>query len=59
MKKSAVFALLVVVVSLVCAVVSSYCMAVYTSSEALFGILSIVCACAFTLFVNKLTNALA
>lgn len=58
MKKSAVFALLVVV-SLVCAVVSGYCMAVYTSSEALFGILSIVCACAFTLFVNKLTNALA
>lgn len=58
MKKSTVFALLVVV-SLVCAVVSSYCMAVYTSSEALFGILSVVCACAFTLFVNKLTNALA
>ena len=58
MKKSTVFALLVIV-SLVCAVVSSYCMAVYTSSEALFGLLSIVCACAFTLFVNKLTNALA
>ncbi len=58
MKKSTVFALLVIV-SLVCAVVSSYCMAVYTTSEALFGILSIVCACAFTLFVNKLTNALA
>ena len=58
MKKSTVFALLVVV-SLVCAVVSSYCMAVYTSSEALFGVISIVCACAFTLFVNKLTNALA
>ncbi len=58
MKKSTVFALLVVV-SLVCAVVSSYCMAVYTSSEALFGVLSIVCTCAFTLFVNKLTNALA
>lgn len=58
MKKSTVFALLVVV-SLVCAVVSSYCMAVYTSSEAFFGILSIVCACAFTLFINKLTNALA
>ena len=58
MKKSTVFALLVIV-SLVCAVVSSYCMAVYTTSEALFGVLSIVCACAFTLFVNKLTNALA
>lgn len=58
MKKSTVFALLVVV-SLVCAIVSSYCMAVYTTSEALFGLLSIVCACAFTLFVNKLTNALA
>lgn len=58
MKKSTVFALLVIV-SLVCAVVSSYCMAVYTTSEALFGLLSIVCACAFTLFVNKLTNALA
>ena len=58
MKKSTVFALLVVV-SLVCAVVSSYCIAVYTSSEALFGVISIVCACAFTLFVNKLTNALA
>ena len=57
MKKSTVFALLVIV-SLVCAVASSYCMAVYTSSEALFGILSIVSACAFTLFVNKLTNAL-
>ena len=58
MKKSTVFALLVIV-SLVCAVVSSYCMAVYTTSEGLFGLLSIVCACAFTLFVNKLTNALA
>lgn len=57
MKKSTVFALLVVL-SLVGAVVCSYCMAAFAGSKALFGVLSVAFACTFTLFVNKLTNSL-
>lgn len=56
MKKTTLFAL-AVIVCLVGAVVSSYCMAVFTASEAVFGVLSIVFAIGFTLLVNKLTNA--
>ena len=48
MKKTTLFAL----------VVSSYCMAAFTASEAVFGALAVVFAMGFTLFVNKLTNAL-
>lgn len=56
MKKSTVYAI-AVVLSLIAAVVFSYCMATFTASEAIFGVLSVVAACSFTLFVNKLTNA--
>ena len=57
MKKTTLFAL-AVIVCLVGAVVSSYCMAVMTASEAIFGVLAVAFAIGFTLFVNKLTNAL-
>lgn len=56
MKKTTLFAL-AVIVCLVGAVVSSYCMAAFTASEAVFGVLAVVFAMGFTLFVNKLTNA--
>lgn len=56
MKKSTVY-VIAVVLSLVAAVVFSYCMATFTEVEALFGVLAVVAACAFTLFVNKLTDA--
>ena len=55
MKKTTLFAL-AVIVCLVGAVVSS--MAAFTASEAVFGVLAVVFAMGFTLFVNKLTNAL-
>ena len=58
MKKTALFAL-AVIVCLVGAVVSSYCMAAFTASEAVFGIVAVLFAVGFTLFVNKLTNAVA
>ncbi len=57
MKKTTLFAL-AVIVCLVGAVVSSYCMAAFAVSEAVFGVLAVVFAMGFTLFVNKLTNAL-
>ncbi len=56
MKKTALFAL-AVIVCLIGAAVSSYCMAAFTANEAVFGILAILFAIGFTLFVNKLTNA--
>ena len=58
MKKTVLFAL-AVIVCLVGAVVSSYCMAAFTASEAVFGVVAIVFAIGFTLFVNRLTNAVA
>lgn len=58
MKKTVLFAL-AVVVCLAGAVVSSYCMAAFTASEAVFGVVAIAFAIGFTLFVNKLTNAVA
>ncbi len=58
MKKTVLFAL-AVIVCLAGAVVSSYCMAAFTASEAVFGVVAIVFAIGFTLFVNRLTNAVA
>lgn len=58
MKKTVLFAL-AVIVCLAGAVVSSYCMAAFTASEAVFGVVAIAFAIGFTLFVNKLTNAVA
>lgn len=58
MKKTVLFAL-AVIVCLAGAVVSSYCMAASTASEAVFGVVAIAFAIGFTLFVNKLTNAVA
>lgn len=58
MKKTVLFAL-AVIVCLVGAVVSSYCMAAFTASEAVFGVVAIAFAIGFTLFVNRLTNAVA
>lgn len=58
MKKTVLFAL-AVILCLVGAVVSSYCMAAFTASEAVFGVVAIVFAIGFTLFVNRLTNAVA
>lgn len=57
MKKTTLFAL-AVIVCLAGAVASSYYMAVMTASEAIFGALAVAFAIGFTLFVNKLTNAL-
>ncbi|CDB44833.1 unknown [Firmicutes bacterium CAG:240] len=57
MKKTTLFAL-AVIVCLAGAVASSYCMAVMTASEASFGVLAVAFVIGFTLFVNKLTNAL-
>ena len=57
MKKPTLFAL-AVIVCLIGAVVSSYCMATFTASEAVFGVLAVLFIIGFTLFVNKLTNAL-
>lgn len=56
MKKTVLFAL-AVILCLAGAVVSSYCMAAFTASEAVFGVVAIVFAIGFTLFVNRLTNA--
>lgn len=58
MKKTVLFAL-AVIVCLAGAVVSSYCMAAFTASEAGFGVVAIAFAIGFTLFVNRLTNAVA
>lgn len=58
MKKTVLFAL-AVILCLVGAVVSSYCMAAFTASEAVFGVVAIAFAIGFTLFVNRLTNAVA
>ncbi len=58
MKKTVLFAL-AVILCLAGAVVSSYCMAAFTASEAVFGVVAIVFAIGFTLFVNRLTNAVA
>ncbi len=58
MKKTVLFAL-AVIVCLAGAVVSSYCMAAFTASEAVFGVVAIAFAIGFTLFVNRLTNAVA
>ena len=58
MKKTTLFAL-AVIVCLAGAVVSSYCMAAFTASEAVFGVVAIAFAIGFTLFVNRLTNAVA
>lgn len=58
MKKTVLFAL-AVILCLVGAVASSYCMAAFTASEAVFGVVAIVFAIGFTLFVNRLTNAVA
>lgn len=58
MKKTVLFAL-AVILCLAGAVVSSYCMAAFTASEAVFGVVAIAFAIGFTLFVNKLTNAVA
>ncbi len=56
MKKTTLFAL-AVIVCLVGAAVSSYCMATFSSSVAIFGILAVLFAVGFTVFINKLTNA--
>ncbi len=56
MKKTTLFAL-AVIVCLIGAVVSSYCMATFTSSVAVFGVLAVLFAVGFTVFINKLTNA--
>lgn len=56
MKKTVLFAL-AVILCLAGAVVSSYCMAAFTASEAVFGVVAIIFAIGFTLFVNRLTNA--
>lgn len=58
MKKTVLFAL-AVIVCLAGAVVSSYCMAAFTASEAVFGVVAIAFAIGFTQFVNRLTNAVA
>lgn len=58
MKKTVLFAL-AVILCLAGAVVSSYCMAAFTASEAVFGVVAIAFAIGFTLFVNRLTNAVA
>lgn len=58
MKKTILFAL-AVILCLAGAVVSSYCMAAFTASEAVFGVVAIAFAIGFTLFVNRLTNAVA
>lgn len=58
MKKAVLFAL-AVILCLAGAVVSSYCMAAFTASEAVFGVVAITFAIGFTLFVNRLTNAVA
>ncbi len=56
MKKTTLFAL-AVIVCLVGAAVSSYCMATFSSSVAVFGIMAVLFAVGFTVFINKLTNA--
>ena len=58
MKKTVLFAL-AVILCLAGAVVSSYCMAAFTASEAVFGVVAIAFAIGFTLSVNRLTNAVA
>ncbi len=56
MKKTTLFAL-AVIVCLVGAAVSSYCMATFSSSVAVFGVLAVLFAVGFTVFINKLTSA--
>ncbi len=56
MKKSVIFAI-AVVVCLFGAAIASFCMATFTSSEAVFGVLAVLFAVGFTLFINKLTKA--
>ncbi len=58
MKKNTLFAL-AVIICLVGAAVSSYCMATFSSSVAVFGVLAVLFAVGFTVFINKLTNAAA
>lgn len=56
MKKATIFAILVIA-SLLGAVASSYCMAVFTGAQTLFGVMAMLFAVTFTVFVNKLTES--